>query len=129
MTNLRLYIGNYFNVVPTAPPAGSNMPAPFYPPASLFAPERRYGTEIDPWKVQLEGQIGSLADDNDDGSPVHLLDLKVGSGTAVDPGRVNANLKPIRHPAELPPVNMMNWLVVIEERRREYYNEGADALR
>jgi hypothetical protein len=33
------------------------------------------------------------------------------------------NLKPISHPAALPPINMMNWLVVIEERRRELYGE------
>jgi hypothetical protein len=31
------------------------------------------------------------------------------------------NLKPIKHPAELPPITMMNWLVVLEERRKEFY--------
>ena len=102
---------------------------PFYPPASLFAPEKRYGTEVDPWKVELEGQLGSLADDADDGDPVRLLDLKLGSEQSADPSRIDAHLKPITHPAELPPVNMMNWLIVIEERRREYYGEGAAGLR
>jgi hypothetical protein len=36
------------------------------------------------------------------------------------------NLRPITHPAELPPVTMMNWLVVIEERRKMFYT-GAGA--
>lgn len=129
VTNMRLYVGDDFNVLDTAPPAGSNLVPPFYPPASLFAPEKRYGTEVDPWKVELEGQLGSLADDAADGDPVRLLDLKLGSEENADPDRINANLKPIRHPAELPPINMMNWLIVIEERRREYYGEGAHHLR
>jgi hypothetical protein len=28
---------------------------------------------------------------------------------------ISADLKPLRSPAELPPVHPMNWLVVIEE--------------
>jgi hypothetical protein len=28
------------------------------------------------------------------------------------------NLRPITHPAELPPITMMNWLVVLEEKRK-----------
>jgi hypothetical protein len=28
---------------------------------------------------------------------------------------INAQLAPLRSPAELPPVHQMNWLVVIEE--------------
>jgi hypothetical protein len=31
------------------------------------------------------------------------------------------NLRPITHPAELPPVTMMNWLVMVEERRKQFY--------
>jgi hypothetical protein len=34
--------------------------------------------------------------------------------------RVQVNLRPIRHPAELPPITMMNWLVLLQERRREF---------
>jgi hypothetical protein len=67
----------------------ATLPSPYYPPASLFAPEKRYGTEVDPWKVELEGQLGSLADDNDDGDPVRLLDLTLGSEASADPDRIN----------------------------------------
>ena len=42
------------------------------------------------------------------------------SGTAIAPSQITVNLRPIVHPAELPPITMMNWLVVLEERRREY---------
>ena len=33
----------------------------------------------------------------------------------VTPALISADLKPIRSPAELPPIFLMNWLVVIEE--------------
>ena len=122
VTNLRLYIGDDFNVVPTTPPAGSGLPSPFYPPASLFAPEKRYGTDFDPFKVQIAGQIGHLkGDDGTTDNPVHLLDLKMASETTAAAANIDVNLRPITHPAELPPVTMMNWLVMVEERRKHYY--------
>jgi hypothetical protein len=122
VTNLRLYIGDDFNVVATTPPAGSGLPSPFYPPTSLFAPERRYGTDFDPFKVEIAGQIGHLkGDDGTTDNPVHLLDLKMASETTASAGDIDVNLRPITHPAELPPVTMMNWLVMIEERRKMFY--------
>jgi hypothetical protein len=121
VTNLRLYIGDDFNVVATAPPAGSGLPAPFYPPASLFAPEKRYGTDFDPFRVQIAGQIGHLGGEDDAGQPVHLLDLKMASEESAAAANIDVNLRPITHPAELPPVTMMNWLVMVEERRKALY--------
>jgi hypothetical protein len=127
VTNLRLYIGDDFNVVPTTVPAGSGLVAPFYPPASLFAPEKRYGTEFDPYKVEVAGQIGHLkGDDGANGTPVNVLDFKMASGTNAAAGNIDVNLRPITHPAELPPITMMNWLVVLEERRKIFYS-GAGA--
>ena len=127
VTNLRLYIGDDFNVVATTPPAGSGLPSPFYPPASLFAPEKRYGTEFDPFKVQIAGQIGHLkGDDGSASDPVHLLDLKMGSESEASAANIDVNLRPITHPAELPPISMMNWLIVIEERHKMFYS-GAGA--
>lgn len=121
VTNLRLYIGDDFNVVATTAPA-AGLPSPFYPPASLFAPEKRYGTEFDPFKVQIAGQIGHLkGDDGSKTNPVHLLDLKMGSEDAAAAGNIDVNLRPITHPAELPPITMMNWLIVVEERRKMFY--------
>lgn len=122
VTNLRLYIGDDFNVVATTPPIGSGLPAPFYPPASLFAPEKRYGTDFDPFKVQIAGQIGHLkGDDGTTNNPVHLLDLKMASETTAAAANIDVNLRPITHPAELPPITMMNWLVMVEERRKHFY--------
>ncbi|MFM2243164.1 MAG: hypothetical protein RLZ97_2019, partial [Verrucomicrobiota bacterium] len=45
----------------------------------------------------------------------------------VDHDQIEVNLAPIKHPAALPPITMMNWLVVLEERRREYYEGKATA--
>ncbi|QTN32953.1 hypothetical protein HZ994_11675 [Akkermansiaceae bacterium] len=121
VTNLRLHIGGDFNIVPTTPPAGFTPPSgTFYPPCSLFAPEKRYGVELDPFGVEHSGQIGSLASESA-ANPIRPLDATGVSGTSMSGNRIKINLSPIRHPAELPPITMMNWLILIEERRKEYY--------
>jgi hypothetical protein len=134
VTNLRLYIGDDFNIVATTPPTGytpaitaSNPTGRYLPPCSLFTPEKRYGVDVDPWAVNLGGQIGSLAkvdkvNSTDAEAPmVRPLDSKALSGTAIASDRITVNLSQIRHPAELPPISMMNWLVLLEERRKEFY--------
>jgi hypothetical protein len=119
VTNLRTYIGDDFNIVPTTPPTGYTPPGLYYPPVSLFAPERRYGVEVDPFAVKIDGQVGSLASDQID-TPVRPMDSTTVSGAALGANRITVNLKPITHPAELPPITMMNWLLVLEELRSEY---------
>ena len=127
VTNLRLYIGDDFNVVAIPPPSGytpavtaTNPSGQYFPPCSLFTPEKRYGVEVDPYAVSLSGQIGSLASDTVTNA-VRPLDSKTISGIAMSPSSITVNLRPILHPAELPPISMMNWLVILEERRKEYY--------
>ena len=131
VTNLRAYIGDDFNIQEaTSLPAGYTPPTgeKFYPPCSLFAPEKRYGVEVDPFAVSMGGQIGSLkkADkvNTADADPtvVRPLDSRNRSGQGMGADRIKVNLRPIRHPGELPPVTMMNWLVVLEERSREFVN-------
>lgn len=134
VTNMRLYIGDDFNTVVTTPPAGytptitaSNPTGRYLPPCSLFTPEKRYGADVDPFAVTLGGQIGSLAkvdkvNSADSEAPmVRPLDSTALSGTAIASNRITVNLSQIRHPAELPPITMMNWLVLLEERRKEFY--------
>lgn len=119
VTNLRLYFGDDFNIVPATPPSGYTPATTYYPPCSIFTPEKRYGVEIDPFGVNLGGQIGSLANDTDY-APVRPLDSKNSSGSTIASDRIKVNLRPITHTAELPPVTMMNWLVLLEERRKEF---------
>ncbi|MGD9419616.1 MAG: hypothetical protein Q7R22_011810 [Verrucomicrobiota bacterium JB025] len=120
VTNLRTYIGDDFNVVPISPPSGyTPASGSYYPPCSIFAPEKRYGVEVDPYAVDVEGQVGSLASEDEE-NPIRPLDSKTLSGTTLSADRVTVNLKPIAHPAELPPIFMMNWLVVLEEVRSEF---------
>jgi hypothetical protein len=121
VTNLRLFIGDDFNTIAGTPPAGYTPPngRPFYPPCSLFAPEKRYGVEVDPLAIELSGQIGSTASESA-ANPIRPLDSKGVSGTSMSGGRIKVNLSPITHPAELPPITMMNWLITIEERRNEF---------
>lgn len=131
VTNMRLYIGDDFNTTATTLPAnypltygGKKYPDPgttYYPPCSLFAPEKRYGVDNDPSSITIAGQMGSLAKENAS-TAVRPLDSKTLSGTLLDSSNVRVNLKPIRHPADLPPITMMNWLVVVEEIRPEFAN-------
>lgn len=133
ITNMRLYMGDHFNVVPGTRPAnypvivaGKSYPeiadgAEYFPPCSIFAPEKRYGVDEDANGVELSGQIGSLAKENAS-TAVRPLDSRTLSGTMITAENIKVNLRPIRHPADLPPIFMMNWLVVIEEMRREFTN-------
>ena len=123
VTNLRVYIGEDFNVVTTTPPTGFTPTGAYYPPCSLFAPENRYGVATDPTGVTLSGQVGSLMSDSAS-VPVRPLDSKTVSGFTMTSSQVKANLSPITHPANLPPIFMMNWLVLLEERRREFYSSN-----
>ena len=91
----------------------------------MFAPEKRYGIDRDPLQLTISGQFGSLAGDRGQtGKQVHLLDLKGASDITMDPERLYVNLTQIKHPAALPPVTMMNWLILIEERRAALHTAG-----
>ena len=118
VTNLRLYYGDNFNQVATTAPAGYT--GTYYPPCSIFAAEKRYGVNVDPLVVNMDGQMGSLIAE-DATTPSRPLDIKYGSGTDIPSGRLQVNLRPITHPADLPPISMMNWLVLLEERKSQYY--------
>ncbi len=125
VTNLRTHFGDDFNVVSMDPPTGYTPTGLFYPPVSLFMPERLYGVGADPFAVNVEGQIGSIANVNEslqplDAEPVSLLESRTVGGTSLGANQITVNLKPIVHPAELPPITMMNWLVVLEEMRAEF---------
>lgn len=126
VTNLRLFIGDDFNTTAITAPSGytppvtaANPTGSYFPPCSLFSPEKRYGVDVNPFAVDLRGQIGSLASDTVS-TAVRPLDSKNLSGIAIDPSQITVNLSPITHPAQLPPITMMNWLVVLEERRKEF---------
>ena len=113
---LRVYVGDDLNDVPLAvPPTGSGLADTdeYYPPLSIFAAELRIGTTSVNRLVEHHGQIGTLT--KGAGTSWSPLDIKSGSDDAVHAENISADLKPLRSPAELPPVHQMNWLVVIEE--------------
>ena len=119
VTNLRLYYADDFNTTAATPPTGFTPTGSYFPPCSVFSPEKRFGVDVDPLGVNMSGQLGSLVSE-DASTATRPLDVKVGSGVGVADDRIVVNLRPITHPAELPPVTMMNWLVLIEERRAEF---------
>ncbi|HEY8960717.1 MAG TPA: hypothetical protein VIM57_00840 [Luteolibacter sp.] len=123
VTNFRLYIADHFNIVATTAPAG--VAGTFYPPTSLYAPERRFGSDKNPTTVRQDGTVGSLASDDRD-APVRPLDLKNSTGVEFASNRITVNLSPITHPGALPPITMMNWLIVLEEKRGEFYTNAVN---
>ena len=121
VTNLRMYIGGDYNTTQVAPPSGYTPPTgEYYPPTSLFAPEKRFGVQTTPLTVSLDGQIGSLANESNV-DPVRPLDVFGRSGEVIDPSQSKVNLWAVNHPGAMPPIMIMNWLVLLEERRKEYY--------
>lgn len=113
---LRVYIGDDLNAVPAAaPPAGSGLAADavYYPPMSIFAAEMRVGTTPFLRPFEHHGQMGSLLSGSS--GAWRPLDMKSGADEIVHSDSIQADLAPLRSPAELPPIHQMNWLVVIEE--------------
>lgn len=116
VTNLRLYIGSSLNITPVPPPAGSGLSASedYFPPISLFAPEKRFGESISfSHPIEFTGQVSSLKTDPSDA--FRPLDFKSGNDDSVNPNLIGAKLERLKSPAQLPPIHMMNWLIVIEE--------------
>jgi len=118
VTNLRLYIADDFNIQKIAAPTGYTGTEDYYPPCSIFAPEKRYGINVDPYAVNFTGQVGSVSSDTD--AAVRPLDSKNKSGAAMSANRLTVNLKPITHPADIPPITMMNWLILLEEKTNQF---------
>lgn len=120
VTNMRLIFTDDVNITPMTTPPGITLPAgeDFHPPVSFFAPEKRYGDSGIALKIDIDGQLGSLAKGN--AEPIRIADLKTGYADQVIPENIVANLKTIDHPAALPPINMMNWMVVIREIHPKY---------
>jgi len=116
VTNLRLYIAESFNTVSVPAPTGSGIPSgiEYFPPVSLFAPEKRFGETVDfNHPVEFGGQLNSLKTSASDA--FRPLDLMSGSDDSVNPELIEADLEMLRSPAELPPIHLMNWLVTVEE--------------
>lgn len=116
VTNLRLYIAEDFNIVEGTAPNNSGLDGsePFYPPVSLFSPEKRWGADVNAKTIDFAGTVQSLNTTGTDAAPVNPLDFKTGTGQSMSSGDLSADLNLIRSPAELPPIHMMNWLITVE---------------
>ncbi len=116
VSRYRVYIADTLNNVAIPTPANSGLPSgyTFYPPLSIFAPEKRFGESLTiQHPVEMTGQLNSLKTGAND--TVTPLELMGGSDQRIAADNIDANLISLKSPAELPPVYMMNWLVTIEE--------------
>ncbi len=131
VTEMRLFVGDNFNVVDTTRPVDyPSDKLKYFIPCSLFAPQKRYGYDADATRIDLKGQIGSLADDRGNEvsantfESVRPLESKLMSYDPADPtkgvmtpGQIKVNLSPITNINEVPPIMMKNWLITAEEVR------------
>lgn len=116
VSRYRVYIADSLNTVPVATPSNSGLPFGhvFYPPFSIFAPEKRFGESLTVSQpVQLKGQLNSLKTGSSD--VVNPLELLNGHDERVSASQIDAELTSLKSPAELPPIHLMNWLVTIEQ--------------
>lgn len=116
VSRYRVYIADSLNSVPATTPANAGLPGDhvFYPPLSIFAPEKRFGESLTiEHPVELTGQLNSLKTDT--GDSVTPLEFMSGDDERLASNKIDANLTSLKSPAELPPIHMMNWLVTIEE--------------
>lgn len=114
VSRYRTYIADTLNEVSVPVPTGSGLHSGhvFYPPLSIFAPEKRFGESLFiKHPVRLEGQINSLKTGN---QTVNPLEFVGGSEDRVAANLISADLTSLKSPAELPPIHLMNWLVTIE---------------
>ncbi len=105
VTNYSLHILENFNQV------SQTLNVEDYPPSSIFAPTIGFGLGDEFRSVSLSGSLGSL---NNGTNAIEILALKDTAGNA-SAAQTFADLKPIETLEELPPVNVMNWLVVIRK--------------
>lgn len=116
VSRYRVYIADTLNNTPVTAPTNAGLPADhvFYPPFSIFAPEKRFGESLTVSQpITLKGQLHSLKTGSTD--TVNPLDLMAGNDEVVAANKITAELTALKSPAELPPVYLMNWLVTVEE--------------
>lgn len=107
----RLYLANDVNVVSNGGVDANGNPT--FPPISLFAPEKRFGVRDEAIHIDFEGQINQIGDEGSTGT-ARPLDLRSGIDDEVISNNISADLYSITTPDQIPPINQMNWLVVIE---------------
>jgi len=116
VSRYRVYIADTLNDVPATTPTNAGLPNGhvFYPPLSIFAPEKRFGESLSvDHPVELTGQLNSLKTATTD--TVNPLEFKSGDDERIASNKIDATLTSLKSPAELPPIHLMNWLVTIEE--------------
>ena len=117
VTPYRVYFADNFNDIPVVPaPPGVTLDAngEWYPPASVYAPEKRFGIQNVAGNIQIAGQVGYLPGAGNS-TTINPLDLKDGGTDMVSPAAISAQLTGITEVEDLPPVNAINWLTTIEE--------------
>ena len=85
-----------------------------YPPLSIFSPEKIFGDTSYSAEITIKGQLSSLSEDSTEASSV--MDIYSGKKGQINSQNNTIHLKAITDPKKLPPINLMNWMIVIKEK-------------
>jgi len=110
VTPFRMYLANDVNIAARGVDDEGNA---VFPPISLFAPEKRFGIRDEALNIDFKGQINHVG--KKDSDSVFPMDLRSGQYDEVVSDKITADLHSITDLSQLPPINQMNWLVVIEQ--------------
>ena len=110
VTPFRMYLANDVNIAARGLDDEGNA---VFPPISLFAPEKRFGIRDEALNIDFKGQINHVG--KKDSDSVFPMDLRSGQYDEVVSDKITADLHSITDLSQLPPINQMNWLVVIEQ--------------
>jgi len=100
--NSTLVIASDLNIKPITPNK--------YPPLSVFAPRIQYGKQDFSYDINVTGSLTSTAKTG----VSHIADLESGDGN-VTGNKISGTLQSITNPEKLPPINMMNWMIIVRE--------------
>jgi hypothetical protein len=108
VSNQTLYLLDSFNQIAN----------PTQPPASLYAPQVRYGMSDLIANVSLTGQVSiDPASSAPSATPVNPLNLVNASNTPIPSGSIQATFGEITDPTKIPPIQRMSLMLTIEKER------------
>lgn len=106
--------GSGFNTVPWPTPTDPNNP---YPPASVYAPDIRYGMSSAVPQIAVAGQISVSQATSGSSTAVNPLSFSSGAGNQITGSGNSYKLNAISNPRLLPPITRLNLLFTVEKER------------
>ena len=113
VTPWRVYYASNLNTVSINDPV-TGAPS-WFPPVAIYSPEKRFGTSNTTSSIDITGSVGYLPSDTaPTGGAINPLDLRDANNN-LNTANITANLSSTQAVQDLPPINSVSWLTIIEE--------------